>query len=79
MVHWLKFSSIEKHFYQKQKQECESEAVRLLAKNCAATIDVQRLMAPLLRLRHACCHPQVGQRIHRGQVWNILVKCMIEQ
>ncbi|KAL5991335.1 hypothetical protein ACLOJK_012242 [Asimina triloba] len=56
---WLSFSPIEAHFYQKQHETCMScsndSSDRFLVHNDAA-----KLMHSLLKLRQACCHPQVG-------------------
>lgn len=62
-LHRLTFSTVEAHFYRRQVAECARAAQRGLAaavwrgEGEAAMLD--RLAAPLLRLRQACCHPQV--------------------
>lgn len=53
LVHWLDFSTVEQNFYQKQVFECLKDT------NKRTTMEDQ-LFNGLLRLRQACCHPQVG-------------------
>tara|TARA_B100000513_G_scaffold161381_1_gene78327 strand:+ start:134 stop:1387 length:1254 start_codon:yes stop_codon:yes gene_type:complete len=68
VTHELRFSSIERHFYSKQHGECVSEAQAALRaarargawNGAAAERALERLAKPLLRLRQACCHPQLG-------------------
>ena len=61
----LKFSATERHFYELQKNECKSVAAKILdkMKDASEQIDersIEKIATPLLRLRQACCHPQVG-------------------
>ena len=61
----LKFSATERHFYELQKRECKSVAAKILdqMKDASKQIDeksIEKIAGPLLRLRQACCHPQVG-------------------
>ena len=68
----LRFSNIEKHFYHKQHQSCCTEADKALAKSRGHRLsettntrqltkrEERKLLLPLLRLRQACVHPQVG-------------------
>lgn len=78
----IRFSNIEKHFYERQHQTCCGVAKAALAKASKrvntqgknALIDIEnepddrlltkseerKLLLPLLRLRQACVHPQVG-------------------
>ncbi|KAF0686501.1 Aste57867_21688 [Aphanomyces stellatus] len=50
---WLDLSNIESHFYNQQMEEC--------TKQRSQTKDVTAgMLHSLLRLRQACCHPQVG-------------------
>ena len=68
----LQFSAIERHFYTRQHAECSSRAksaisVEVLSQAAQGLAEERRLTAgeekkllwPLLRLRQACCHPQV--------------------
>ena len=69
----LHFSAIERHFYSRQHAECSLRASstissQLLSQAAQGVAGQRRLTAaeekkllfPLLRLRQACCHPQVG-------------------
>jgi len=61
----LKFSSIEKHFYERQYQETMGAAQCIIASGNASasdskTKDLSALSQLLQKLRAACCHPQVG-------------------
>ncbi len=68
----LQFSAIERHFYSRQHTECSlrasstipaqllSQAAQGLAGQRRLTpAEEKKLLFPLLRLRQACCHPQV--------------------
>ena len=68
----LQFSAIERHFYTRQHAECSnraksaisaevlSQAAQGLAEERRLTAaEEKKLLFPLLRLRQACCHPQV--------------------
>ena len=80
VTHELRFSSIERHFYSKQHGECVSEAQAALRaarargawNGAAAERALERLAKPLLRLRQACCHPQLGhfglKKGHRAEL-----------
>ncbi|WVZ67083.1 hypothetical protein U9M48_016220 [Paspalum notatum var. saurae] len=70
---WLIFSSIEEYFYKKQHATCMDHAHQIIrslrndAKRRESTSDIYlsnndiaKLLVPLLKLRQACCHPQVG-------------------
>jgi E3 ubiquitin-protein ligase SHPRH len=65
MSYRLKFSDTEKHFYKRQKEECSELASKILVGlNCMTEQigrdAIRKVAIPLLRLRQACCHPQVG-------------------
>ncbi|CAN6200289.1 unnamed protein product [Urochloa humidicola] len=71
---WLIFSPIEEYFYKKQHATCMDHAhqiIRSLRKESTSDSnallnvylsndDIAKLLVPLLKLRQACCHPQVG-------------------
>ncbi|XP_068668548.1 uncharacterized protein [Aristolochia californica] len=71
-VTWLTFSQIEAHFYQRQHETCVTCAHKILdsvkdGKCIDASSDqfldhqeAAKLLNSLLKLRQACCHPQVG-------------------
>ncbi|KAG9443285.1 hypothetical protein H6P81_014625 [Aristolochia fimbriata] len=71
-VTWLTFSQIEAHFYQRQHETCVTCAHKILdsvkdGKGIDASFDqfldhqeAAKLLNSLLKLRQACCHPQVG-------------------
>ena len=71
----LHFSAIERHFYSRQHAECTSRASSTLppellsqaaqglagvGRRRLTAAEEKKLLFPLLRLRQACCHPQVG-------------------
>lgn len=65
-VSWLQFSPVEEHFYRRQHIEISRDMVTKLRKLEPGTklsaLDRQSLstlLLPLLKLRQACCHPQV--------------------
>lgn len=76
LVTWLTFSPVEEHFYQKQHSTClvhahdiiKSLKERRKESSGSAKVgdvylthnEIARLLGPLLKLRQACCHPQVG-------------------
>ncbi|XP_037084816.1 E3 ubiquitin-protein ligase SHPRH-like [Pollicipes pollicipes] len=63
----LDFSPVESYFYRRQHEECSRAALARLAAlgdDSLQLHDIERsavnqLLHPLLRLRQACCHPQV--------------------
>ncbi|CAH8371515.1 unnamed protein product [Eruca vesicaria subsp. sativa] len=74
-VSWLKFSAIEEHFYSRQHETCVSyarEVIEALKRDILRRGDsssdnplithaeATKLLNSLLKLRQACCHPQVG-------------------
>ena len=66
VITWLHMSGLERHFYRQQEEECATLVGRLLLRASKAKeaeplsrSQMAKLMAPLLRLRQACCHPQV--------------------
>lgn len=84
----LRFSKIERHFYERQHRDCQRAAQKALPKASGKTLDARlsqqtngcikikeedifhdrlltkkeerKMLLPLLRLRQACVHPQVG-------------------
>ncbi|KAG7574414.1 Helicase superfamily 1/2 ATP-binding domain [Arabidopsis suecica] len=74
-VSWLKFSAIEEHFYSRQHETCVSyarEVIETLKRDILKRghtssdnplithAEAAKLLNSLLKLRQACCHPQVG-------------------
>ncbi|KAF3554843.1 hypothetical protein F2Q69_00017781 [Brassica cretica] len=74
-VSWLKFSAIEEHFYSRQHETCGSyarEVIQTLKRDILKRghsssdnplithAETAKLLNSLLKLRQACCHPQVG-------------------
>ncbi|KAL9249583.1 E3 ubiquitin-protein ligase SHPRH-like protein [Drosera capensis] len=70
---WLSFSPVEEHFYQRQHETCTDHAFDVLKRFKAGAVscdlqsdsfvthaDAAKLLNSLLKLRQACCHPQVG-------------------
>ncbi|KAJ4793189.1 E3 ubiquitin-protein ligase SHPRH [Rhynchospora pubera] len=76
LLTWLSFSPVEEHFYQKQHSTCLVHAhdiIRNLKESRKVSSEnteqgdvylthneIAKLLGPLLKLRQACCHPQVG-------------------
>ncbi|XP_077977892.1 E3 ubiquitin-protein ligase SHPRH-like [Glandiceps talaboti] len=67
VIHWLKFSPVEEHFYHRKHEDCAQNAIRVLNRwpqdpnTKLSQLDrklVHAMMWPLLKLRQACCHPQ---------------------
>jgi len=61
----LNFNKTERHFYNLQKAECHQVANKIIQETAdlSKRIDenaIHKIAIPLLRLRQACCHPQVG-------------------
>eukprot|EP00871_Galdieria_phlegrea_P003808 jgi/Galph1/4428/GphlegSOOS_G3051.1 len=70
----LSFGPIERHFYERQYEFCASEVSKVLGKNESSgtlqdwntephfpdLVSSKKFLFRLLRLRQACCHPQVG-------------------
>ncbi|KAK3013522.1 hypothetical protein RJ639_010022 [Escallonia herrerae] len=52
---WLSLSPIEEHFYQRQHETCSK-----LSDTFITHVEASKLLNSLLKLRQACCHPQVG-------------------
>ncbi|GER46593.1 SNF2 domain-containing protein [Striga asiatica] len=72
-VSWLTLSPIEQHFYQRQHETCVDDAREVVENFKKAdsvsdisfdpyvtNADAAKLFNSLLKLRQACCHPQVG-------------------
>lgn len=81
----LQFSAIERHFYSRQHAECSlrasstissqllSQAAQGLAGQRRLTAaEEKKLLFPLLRLRQACCHPQVACCLLSPWLWHDL-------
>ncbi|XP_068240561.1 E3 ubiquitin-protein ligase SHPRH [Palaemon carinicauda] len=66
-VHWLNFTRVEEHFYQRLHTECSYDAQQKLKsfpnpQTKLSSLDrgtLNYLLHPLLKLRQACNHPQV--------------------
>ena len=69
----LELSPVERHFYKKQHQECYDAAMAALPGNFLVgqaeledrplePREASKIFHKLLRLRQACCHPQVGSQ-----------------
>jgi E3 ubiquitin-protein ligase SHPRH len=62
----LRFSAVESYFYKRQHEECSAHVVDLLQKmrriRYVSPRMKSQLLHPLLRLRQACCHPQVASK-----------------
>ncbi|CAK0735069.1 hypothetical protein CVIRNUC_000523 [Coccomyxa viridis] len=75
-VTYLTLNAIERHFYMEQHKRCAAEVSRAVPKSLQEAlsagedtregrrrltkVEEKKILAPLLRLRQACCHPQVG-------------------
>ncbi|PWA98308.1 Helicase, C-terminal [Artemisia annua] len=69
---WLSFTAIEEHFYQRQHETCLTYAREVIqsfssniseehaADSVLTHVEAAKLLNSLLKLRQACCHPQVG-------------------
>lgn len=74
-IHWLRFTPIEEHFYRQQYSDCSLAADKQFDQvvNLEVTLSsmdrkiLSKLLAPLIRLRQACCHPQAV----RGQFMSL--------
>lgn len=79
-VHWLSFTRVEEHFYQRLHIECSYDAQQRLKKFPDSQVKLSSLdrptlnslLHPLLKLRQACNHPQVV----KGQFISINRKTM---
>ncbi|XP_052811504.1 E3 ubiquitin-protein ligase SHPRH-like isoform X2 [Mya arenaria] len=66
-VTWLNFSPVEEHFYRRQHQVSARLSMQTLSKWSDSSVKlssldrktVSQMLFPLVRLRQACCHPQV--------------------
>ena len=59
----VRFSAVERHFYDTQHRECLGKLATMVrrARGQSTILYELRDMPHLLRLRQACCHPQVGE------------------
>ena len=72
----LRFTPVEAHFYRRQHEECQqavNAVLQDLRRKKQTTLDDRasvRVLQQVLKLRQACCHPQVGgtgvQSIHKS-------------
>jgi len=61
VTHELTFSDIEAYFYEHQRRACLNEYKNVnVNRERTNRRDIVNFMNPLLRLRQACCHPQIG-------------------
>ena len=66
LLTWLQFSPIEAHFYRRQHERCSNKAMEAMEESVAeedrvlSYTEAAKILHPLLSLRQACCHPQVG-------------------
>ncbi|KAF2069113.1 hypothetical protein CYY_009566 [Polysphondylium violaceum] len=62
----LRFSMVESHYYTKKAQECSLEARQLFQKyfkrSSISSLDISKILHPLLVLRQICQHPQIGAK-----------------
>ena len=62
----VQFTPVESHFYRRQHDECAESVRRVLAdlrRRKCSTLDDRtsiKMLQQVLKLRQACCHPQVG-------------------
>ena len=74
-ISWLLFSAVEQHFYQKQQDVSARNTAYSLTHNFSYLGEslkltdlnkqtLSKLLAPLLNLRQACCHPAVVRNSH---------------
>lgn len=99
MVHYLNFSAVEEFFYARQHEKCAQQTTLSLLKFPTKNIQLKNLdrhtlanvVAPLLQLRQACCHPQAvstGKGLYlplkkktmtmEGLLLKLLKKCKLE-
>ena len=69
LTHLLTLSSVENFNYQMLHQQCVGEVQNVLAPRDRLTYQQNDfLMRSLLRLRQACCHPQIGSQFAALQI-----------
>eukprot|EP00029_Vermamoeba_vermiformis_P013409 TRINITY_DN832_c0_g1_i1.p1 TRINITY_DN832_c0_g1~~TRINITY_DN832_c0_g1_i1.p1 ORF type:complete len:1725 (-),score=428.66 TRINITY_DN832_c0_g1_i1:31-4932(-) len=70
-IHKLSFTAVEEYFYRKRHGECAHKVHEILGKKLRRSTEgdeyisaeaMKALLRAILRLRQACCHPQVGSR-----------------
>jgi len=62
----LRFSMVESHYYTQKAQECALESRKLFqkyfARSSISSLDISKILHPLLVLRQICQHPQIGTK-----------------
>jgi E3 ubiquitin-protein ligase SHPRH len=69
-VNLLRFTAVEDYFYKKRHAECHAKIQQILARYKQHGADLtsihsdamKKLLRAIVRLRQACCHPQVGSK-----------------
>ena len=64
-LHLLRLRPVESHYYKKQHQACFDATINVLTRskqNRLTQKQLSSLLTSLLRLRQACCHPNIGNQ-----------------
>ena len=73
IVHQLQFSPVEEHFYRRQHIECAQDVQRKIGRfalkpeQTLSQLDrksLAQILQPIVKLRQACCHPQIVKGMH---------------